>query len=448
MKKILPLLFITAAHANIGFVNPFDNQVESFYGFDVLRESIEEEKERIAAEVSELNSQNDILNSPLIFTQTPFKLSKGKVIINAPTAPILPIPTLSQKGQNNYVKAFNGIHIIPQDFFRKLAERKNEIGSYVPLVLEQSVNGTTEVVAQIEKPLSQAEKDSILEKMEKELMSGIMEEVTKMSKEKLPLFVQPVLFKDDTMVDFLIKEKYKGDKSRVIKTTSGIYADFSMPLIDNNVIPVCYIVVDKDTLQEVNEIKFSPIRNHLGDKAFSSYYAGYLMGHCLAELEESYASKLVHKFTMSDAKKLNIHPLVYDYYFPKGLQSRNYLSLQNKINALNITLQYKERVADAFGLLWANKNHYKDVVEEVSQYRKRFADTSIFQTQGVLDLFKKERQLHESKNVSQLWKVAKDWQSRSGVTKSLTITPTDKKQTTPQYEEIKQLNLNEVYIEK
>jgi hypothetical protein len=430
MKKSFLLLSLFNAYAGLGFNNPFVDSAEQsiyqdFFDKDMVSNRRDFENSKYEADPS----GNTVIPAFPIPTG-------GKLTVIAPTAEILPIPTMSSSGKNNYAKRYSG-DILEPGLFRRLVENSSYsssepvLSATIPMFPSSTELSKGELA---NNPIPQKDLELAKREIEKVMMENLSNEFDKMIEEKIPLYIQPIVLEDKTMFDFMIKEKYRGHRDKLIPRNDGIYSEFSMPLLNNMQIPVCYIVVDGDKLLDADEHKFRMMQ--ASGNGFYTYYAGYLVGKCLADLEENYAIKAIKEFNRDNLVKLNIPNEALNYYFPKEFKPKYYETIKDKLASLNSSKQYKERLADIVGVLWANQQGY-DVKPFVQDYRSQFKENSIFNTIPVLSNLPNVK----NKHLNDIWDIAKGIQGKIGVSSAISTEYIEK----PQYSETEQLKLNKVY---
>lgn len=430
MKKSFLLLSLFNAYAGLGFNNPFVDSAEQsiyqdFFDKDMVNNRQDFEKSKYGADSEGISAM------PAFPIPT-----GGKLTVIAPTAEILPIPTMSSSGKNNYVKRYSG-DILEPGLFRRLVESSSYssvepvLSSTVPMFPSSDELSKGNIA---NNTVSKKDLEVAKLEIEKIMMENLSNEFDKMIEEKIPLYIQPIVLEDKTMFDFMIKEKYRGNRDKLVPRNDGIYSEFSMPLLNNMQIPVCYIVVDGDKLLDADEYKFRMMQ--ASGNGFYTYYAGYLVGKCLADLEENYAIKAIKDFNRDNLVKLNIPNGALNYYFPKEFKPKYYETIKDKLASLNSSKQYKERLADVVGVLWASQQGY-DVKPFVQDYRSQFKENSVFNTLPALSNLPNVK----NKHLNDIWDIAKGIQGKIGVSNTISSEYIEK----PQYSETEQIKLNKVY---
>ena len=272
MKKSFLLLSLFNAYAGLGFNNPFvDSAEQSIYQDFFDKDMVSNRRDFENSKYETDPSGNTVIPAFPIPTG-------GKLTVIAPTAEILPIPTMSSSGKNNYAKRYSG-DILEPGLFRRLVENSSYsssepvLSATIPMFPSSTELSKGELA---NNPIPQKDLELAKREIEKVMMENLSNEFDKMIEEKIPLYIQPIVLEDKTMFDFMIKEKYRGHRDKLIPRNDGIYSEFSMPLLNNMQIPVCYIVVDGDKLLDADEHKFRMMQ--ASGNGFYTYYAGYLVG--------------------------------------------------------------------------------------------------------------------------------------------------------------------------
>ena len=118
MKKSFLLLSLFNAYAGLGFNNPFVDSAEQsiyqdFFDKDMVSNRRDFENSKYEAD----------LGGNTVIPAFPIPTG-GKLTVIAPTAEILPIPTMSSSGKNNYAKRYSG-DILEPGLFRRLVENSS-----------------------------------------------------------------------------------------------------------------------------------------------------------------------------------------------------------------------------------------------------------------------------------------------------------------------------------
>ena len=223
MKKSFLLLSLFNAYAGLGFNNPFVDSAEQsiyqdFFDKDMVNNRQDFEKSKYGGN----SDRADVIQAFPIPTG-------GKLTVIAPTAEILPIPTMSSSGQNNYVKRYSG-DILEPGLFRRLVEdssyssKEPVLSSTVPMFPSSNELSKGNIA---HNNIPQKDLEVAKLEIEKIIMENLSNEFDKMIEEKIPLYIQPIVLEDKTMFDFMIKEKYRGHRDKLIPRNDGIYSEYA-----------------------------------------------------------------------------------------------------------------------------------------------------------------------------------------------------------------------------
>lgn len=204
------------------------------------------------------------------------------------------------------------------------------------------------------------------------------------------------------MYDFMRTTLAKGSEKRLqeLKNGKGVYSLLGYPSVSGVVMPVCYMVMDKD---------FKNISNasHLfGNKeAVASVFVGQMAGKCLDQLERDQKLKQINTLFATEAPSVGILPSVFKKVYPLGMKRGQ--SLDEIWTEPQKMVQ--RQIADSFGVMWAYNRGYKNIWDAFYQYQTRdpsYVINSLSMTKQKL-VYMKTNTL----TLSQVWKIAREIQT-------------------------------------
>ena len=204
------------------------------------------------------------------------------------------------------------------------------------------------------------------------------------------------------MYDFMRTTLAKGSEKKLQELKNGkeVYSLLGYPAVSGVVMPVCYMVMDKD---------FKNISNasHLfGSKeAVASVFVGQMAGKCLDQLERDQKLKQINTLFATEAPSIGILPSVFKKVYPIGM--RRGQSLDDIWTDSQKMVQ--RQIADSFGVMWAYNRGYKNIWDAFYQYQTKdssYVVNSLAMTKQKL-VYMKTNTL----TLSQVWKIAREIQT-------------------------------------
>lgn len=238
----------------------------------------------------------------------------------------------------------------------------------------------------------------------------------------LPMKILLITSKDDLMYHFMINNVLKGKEEELKnkKFDDGIFALLGKPIINERIVPMCYLVFD-DLINEYNNKILMPLENEIGKEATASLIIGHNVAICLDQLERENKIFKANTWFSNEVYKIGLYQNTFQSLFPRGMKPSIFALKENEIMLNNAQKQYQQRLADSFAVLWSYNRGFKNSYQAYMNVKSYVPDYSTHNTLSALkNLNPKFIQMRTNTlTLSQIWKIARENQKNSGVSQAL-----------------------------
>lgn len=331
-----------------------------------------------------------------------------------PSSNVLPLPPLpGMSGSNNLpplpdmtgqVGVLHSQPINPSDF--------NE---------QVSGNGTNAPIVFAGKSVQLPPASNETEQVEQKWANLLQNQANLLMQQGAPVKIIIVDSNNFLLRKFILQGLLKGNDTYLSKMDTGLYPVMSQAYINGVITPTCYMMFDQKNIDALYKQELIPLSKKAGENATAAFVAGHMAGHCLDQLERSKVIPLRSVWFSNELEQYGVNGAASRRIFGNsGVNSQFYFQKQNDLFRDLGQRQYEERVADAFGLLWALKqSNDSKIIDAVSALRVNLSTSSPHNTITTVRNVYTNYKANLDPSLSGLWKQARKTQMQTGITPQL-----------------------------
>ena len=262
------------------------------------------------------------------------------------------------------------------------------------------------------------------EQQQRQVWTSLGLSAAKLQKEITDFHIVLLNTEDPIVRSFSAQGLLKRSEAKFIKETHGL-ASFLLQnaIINDKKITACYVVYDASLSGHVWRNFIVPMQDI---EKGTDFLMAHEVGHCLDNHQLNQALAKQDTLNLEEGKQAGIEPHAWERYAKdKDISQKTFNELSQSVLYDSAQVQYRERGADAFALLWLWKQQGpENAIELLSRTR---ANQSPWSSHNTGDVFKGMESLYEKASsgasLENLWTQARTQQMKVGVDQSVVEGP-------------------------
>lgn len=237
----------------------------------------------------------------------------------------------------------------------------------------------------------------------------------------IPMRVVIVNTNDHELRRFVATNILRSNKNNFESIDTGLTSILSLDTqLNNNDVPICYIVLKNDQQNELMNKYIKPLKNFTNDETIASYLVAHQVAHCMDNLERYKQLPKVSTWFGEDAKKVGLSSAAIKRLYPYGMTYNQYSRTTMHLYDDLGQRQYQERIADIFALyLTVFAGYDEKIMEGIGKLRNGIIKNSSHNTYDAIKNIKSDYANANKRNVKTLWSEARRLQSEKDIDSSL-----------------------------